>query len=252
MSSGPTIAGPGYNGLLQSSIPAVTEDTSLDTRPIIGEEHDGDGDNATDEGSSQPATPAATELSYDGGSDPYATEQVHTSASALPTPFDDVQPVPEQTGADSTGQLPEQDEVPLVWAQVRTDVVVPTAVMLRLRKPAAKFKLLVRVLERERLAGNTRVNFSQLGSLLRQEHPAVYQRAGCAQLKDYVALAEDEAVVLVGRNFGENAWDHGNKWVALHPVYHGRIPEPQPAGQYPPPPLMQATQAAQPAHGQNF
>lgn len=103
---------------------------------------------------------------------------------------------------------------------VHPDIVIPTVVMIRLRKPPQKYKLLVRVLERERVQGNTRVVFSQLGSMLRQEHPSIYQRAGVTQLKEYIAMAEQDAVVVVGSN-----WENGNRWVALHPTYHGKPPE---------------------------
>ena len=170
-----------------------------------------------------------------------AHDRQSVASSAPPTPLDDVISLaPGSAKAPAAGAGPAEEEEELRWAQVRPDVVVPTVVMVRLRKPPQKFKLLVRVLERERLTGNTRVNFSQLGALLRQEHPAVYQRAGCAQLKDYVALAEEESIVIVGKNFGEQHWDNGNKWAALHPQYHGKIPEPQPQQQpYPPPPPMQ-------------
>lgn len=218
---------------------SAAEGASLDAVTAVNDREDG-----TDDASSAPSTPAATELSFDGGpvspSDKTQAQHDRLSFSPSAAPLDDASLAPP---------LLEADAPPLKWVQVPVDVVVPTTVMVRLRKPPIKFKLLVRVLERERLAGNTRVNFSQLGSLLRAEHPAVYQRAGCAQLKDYVALAEEEAVVIVGKNFGEHAWDNGNKWVALHPVYHGRIPEPQPTGQYPPPPLMQSSQAT---HAQNY
>lgn len=204
---------------------------------------------------SVPFTPAVTEVSLDDEGRNSASFDVddtndqhdHLSAasSAPPTPLDDVSFLAQDTKItvtleDGEQPLEENPEEELLWVQVRPDVVVPTVVMTRLRKPPQKFKLLVRVLERERLTGNTRVNFSQLGALLRQEHPAVYQRAGCAQLKDYVALAEDEGVVIVGKNFGEQQWDNGNKWAALHPQYHGKIPEPQPQQQqYPPPPPIQ-------------
>lgn len=241
---------------LQSSAPTIVVDSSFDETPAPGEEHDRD---ATDDTVSTPATPAATEISFDGSEEigsytytpEYAQEQndrLSASSSAPPTPLDDINFAQAQDAKAGAGQEPgllEHDEPPLVWAQVPADVVIPTTAMVRLKKPPPKFKLLVRVLERERLAGNTRVNFSQLGSLLRQEHPAVYQRAGCTQLKDYVALAEGECVVIVGKNFGEHAWDNGNKWAALHPIYHGRIPEPQPTGQYPPPPPMQPSQTLQ-------
>ena len=105
--------------------------------------------------------------------------------------------------------------------QVHPDIVIPSVIMVRLRKPPQKYKLLVRVLERERLQGNTRVVFSQLGSMLRAEHPSVYQRAGAHQLKDYIAMADKDGIVIVGRN----DWENGNRWVALHPTYHGKPPE---------------------------
>ncbi|PSR88888.1 hypothetical protein PHLCEN_2v5037 [Hermanssonia centrifuga] len=107
--------------------------------------------------------------------------------------------------------------------QLNPDIVIPTVAMARLRRPPSKFKLLVRVLERERLRGNTRVVFSQLGSMLRAEHPSVYQRAGAAQLKDYIAMAEQDGVVIVGSSRCD--WENGNKWTALHPVFHGKPQE---------------------------
>lgn len=212
-------------------------------------------EDGTDDYPSLPVTPAATEASLDGtdghsnSNDMNYISDQHGSlpSTALPTPLDEmsfsqsskITVTPEHAGQPLIMNV-EDEELELQWVQVRPDIVVPTMVMTRLRKPPQKFKLLVRVLERERLQGNTRVNFSQLGALLRQEHPAVYQRAGCAQLKDYVALAEEEGVVIVGKNFGEQQWDNGNKWAALHPVYHGKIPEPQPQQQpYPPPPPIQ-------------
>ncbi|KIP06014.1 hypothetical protein PHLGIDRAFT_24802 [Phlebiopsis gigantea 11061_1 CR5-6] len=225
----------------QPPLPVVMDQES-DPRSTLDGDLSGD---ATDR-RPVPSTPAGTEVSLDdeGGTpatfDMELTHDAHDRRSATSstpiTPLDDAIGFAPGTKPAEEGE--EEDE--LRWVQVHPDVVVPTVAMTRLRKPPQKFKLLVRVLERERLTGNTRVNFSQLGALLRQEHPAVYQRAGCAQLKDYVALAEDEGVVIIGKHIGEPHWDNGNKWAALHPQYHGKIPEPQPAQQpYPPPPPMQ-------------
>ena len=98
--------------------------------------------------------------------------------------------------------------------------------MTRLRAPPGKFKSLVTVLERERGLGNTRVAFSQLGSMLRAEDPSAYKRAGAKQLRDFAAMAEDEGVVILGTS----DWDNGNRWTALHPTYHGKPPEAQSMG----------------------
>jgi hypothetical protein len=201
--------------------------------------------------------PATTETSFESDKTHnyvYSADQndrVSASSSAPQTPLDEVR-FTEEAKTQGSGSHPSEQaqqqllledqsqEPPLVWVQARPDVVVPTVVMTRIRKAPQKFRLLVRVLERERLAGNTRVKFSQLGALLRQESTTVYHRAGVAQLKEYVALAEQDGVVIVGRNADEAAWDNGNKWVALHPVYHGKPPEPQNSQQpYPPPPVMQ-------------
>ena len=95
--------------------------------------------------------------------------------------------------------------------------------MTRLRPPPSKFKSLVAVLERERVQGNTRVAFSQLGSMLRAEDPSVYKRAGAKQLRDYAAMAEEEGIVILGTS----DWENGNRWTALHPTYHGKPPEVQ-------------------------
>ena len=103
----------------------------------------------------------------------------------------------------------------------------PTVCMTRLRPPPGKFKSLVTVLERERELGNTRVAFSQLGSMLRAEDPSAYKRAGAKQLRDFAAMAEDEGVVILGTS----DWDNGNRWTALHPTYHGKPPEAMPAVQ---------------------
>lgn len=102
-----------------------------------------------------------------------------------------------------------------------SSVVVPTVTMTRLRPPPHKYRTLVSVLERERVQGNTRVAFSQLGSMLRAEDQNVYKRAGARQLRDYAEMAEEDGLVILGTS----DWENGNRWTALHPTYHGKPPE---------------------------
>lgn len=131
-----------------------------------------------------------------------------------------------QRAADPTAttESPQDPSAGLITVQVHPDIVVPEVVMTRLARPPFPFKPIVAVLERERLRGSTRVMFSQLGSLVRQEDARAYAKAGITQLKDYVARAEQAGVVIVGHCAGPHG-QNGNKWTALHPTYHGRSPE---------------------------
>jgi len=80
-----------------------------------------------------------------------------------------------------------------------------------------EFRPLIKVLKRELKQGNRKIAFSDLGTLLRQESPAVYERAGVAKLKDYTNLAEDAGIVVIKDNiYGPGGVD-GQRWVSLHP-----------------------------------
>lgn len=96
-------------------------------------------------------------------------------------------------------------------------ITLPSVVMYHNKKPPRAYKALVKVLEAQRLQGNTRVVSSVLGTLVTQEEANAYARAGTTKLKDYTAQAEKEGVVILGKE----DWEHGNRWIALHPDYHG-------------------------------
>lgn len=146
------------------------------------------------------------------------------SVDLPPTPFGNT--VGLNVAADDT--LSPDSE--LITVQVRPDIVVPNYVMIRLQTAPSKFKPMVHVLEQERLRGNSRVASSQLGTLLsRLDNNNVYSRAGCAQLKEYVDMAQQARIVLTGPLPAGN----GNTWVALHPAYHGKAPT-APSPQTPP------------------
>lgn len=98
------------------------------------------------------------------------------------------------------------------------DVVVPSVAMYHNKKPAREFKALVKVMEVQRLQGSTRVVSSVLGSALLKEDESVYRRAQVSKLKDYLLLAQKAGVVILGR---EDLKENGNRWIALHPEYHG-------------------------------
>lgn len=140
-----------------------------------------------------------------------------------PTPFGNT------VGLNVAGDDTLSTDSELITVQVRPDIVVPNYVMIRLQTAPSKFKPIVHVLEQERLRGNSRVASSQLGTLLSRHDNNVYSRAGCAQLKDYVDMAQQAKIVLTGPLPAGN----GNTWVALHPVYHGKAPSP-PSPQAPP------------------
>ena len=79
---------------------------------------------------------------------------------------------------------------------------------------------------------------SQLGALLKREHPRVMRRAGVSKLKEYVENARRRGIVWTGWE-NDAATDNGNMWVALHPAFHGKPAEPQhPLQQFPPPNVM--------------
>ena len=147
----------------------------------------------------------------------YVASILSTTTSATPTSSTCASALPS-AGAPLT----EEDAEDVSEAPHVCPTVSPIS-MTRLRTPSSKFKSLVTILERERVLGNTRVAFSQLGSMLRAEDPAAYKRAGAKQLRDFAALAEKEGVVILGASEG----DSGNRWTALHPTYHGKAPEAQ-------------------------
>lgn len=98
------------------------------------------------------------------------------------------------------------------------DVVIPTVAMYHNKKPPREYKALVKVLEAQRLQGSTRVVSSVLGSGLLKEDENVYRRAGVSKLKDYLAQAQKAGVAILGK---EDFRENGNRWIALHPEYHG-------------------------------
>ena len=80
----------------------------------------------------------------------------------------------------------------------------------------SEFKPLVRVLKRRLAEGVAQVESSQLGQFLSQEVPrlgSVYERAGVARLKEYIALAVEQRVVIISREGTD-----GHYYVALHPA----------------------------------
>ncbi|PSR88887.1 hypothetical protein PHLCEN_2v5036 [Hermanssonia centrifuga] len=141
---------------------------------------------------------------------PFATNAHDTPGESRQSPF-----------ITEASLLPPQDPKAVVFEVGSFDNVVPSVTMTRLRPPPAKFKSLVKVMERERLLGNTRVAFSQLGSMLRIEDPSIYKRAGAKQLRDYATMAEQEGVLILATS----DWENGNRWTSLHPTFHGKAPE---------------------------
>ncbi|KAI0347486.1 hypothetical protein BDW22DRAFT_533207 [Trametopsis cervina] len=97
--------------------------------------------------------------------------------------------------------------------------------MVALRRAPEIYEPLVIILEAERVRGNTRVLFHQLGIHLKQHGDDVYTKAGCKRLGDYVRMAM-EAEVVFSEPVSDSAQHVSNHWVALHPRYHGKAPEP--------------------------
>ncbi|TFY68934.1 hypothetical protein EVJ58_g724 [Rhodofomes roseus] len=76
---------------------------------------------------------------------------------------------------------------------------------------------LVKVLKQRLKEGVPQVAYSELGTLLRQELPTVYEQAGVSKLKEYSCLAEEAGVVIITENvYGPGGVD-GQRWVSLHP-----------------------------------
>lgn len=93
---------------------------------------------------------------------------------------------------------------------------LPVFNMLQLRAPPSEFEVLVTVLERERIRGNTRVRYHLLGPKLKTENPLAYSK-----LREYVERAEKTGIVIVDMSGG----DYREWWTALHPAYHGQPQE---------------------------
>ena len=110
--------------------------------------------------------------------------------------------------------MTSQDQI----SGLNPDIVIPSVAMYHNKKPAREYKALVKVLESQRLQGSTRVVSSVLGSALLKEDENVYRRAQVSKLKDYLLLAQKAGVVILGR---EDLRENGNRWIALHPEYHG-------------------------------
>ncbi|KAH9901147.1 NYN domain-containing protein [Cubamyces lactineus] len=121
-------------------------------------------------------------------------------SSLMPTPS-----VPQPTYQD------EDEDDGIAWQ---------TFARVAKKRPAqipAEFKPLVKVLKRQFYQGTTRVESSQLGTLLSEEKtPAstVYERAGVSRLKEYTALAAEMGIVTLSK---ESA--NGHNWVTLNPVH---------------------------------
>ncbi|THH33910.1 hypothetical protein EUX98_g309 [Antrodiella citrinella] len=111
--------------------------------------------------------------------------------------------------------------VPVTSAEPATSnaagqLAAPSIRITCLKEVEDGYRPLVRVLERERLRGASRVPFSQLGKKLVAEVKMVYKAVGKSKLSDYLTLAmsEERHIVLIYS-------DNRNQWVALHPAYHG-------------------------------
>lgn len=103
-------------------------------------------------------------------------------------------------------------ELPKEFATMPTE---PTT--YRLVDPPPQFELLANVLESQRTTGFSRVVASYLGKQLTKENSRVYKEAGCGKLKDYLAKAEKEGIIMLFTADQQN----GNSLVSLAPVYHG-------------------------------
>lgn len=86
--------------------------------------------------------------------------------------------------------------------------------MSRLKEPPAKYEPLVRIMEQRRVQGITRITSSQLGEVLK---PSDYVSNDITSLKKYTDAAESAGIVILGEGHR-----HGNRWIALHPSYHGK------------------------------
>lgn len=80
----------------------------------------------------------------------------------------------------------------------------------------AHFRPLVKVLKRQLKDGVKKVDYSMLGSLLRQESPTVYEQAGVTKLREYACLAEEAGVVVIKENKNGPGGVDGQRWVSLH------------------------------------
>ncbi|KAH8108124.1 hypothetical protein BXZ70DRAFT_39146 [Cristinia sonorae] len=124
-----------------------------------------------------------------------------------------------------TPSLPPTVSIPppttaLVASTPAAIVGTETVKMQCLRPPPEKFKTLVKVLEGRRMAGASRVITSQLGKMLNAVSSRAYKEAGCSKLKDYLAIADEEGVIFSST---DDQLENGNRWVSLHPVYHGYV-----------------------------
>jgi hypothetical protein len=80
---------------------------------------------------------------------------------------------------------------------------------------AAKFQLLIEILDAEHKSGQTTVLRSKVSLQLISRNTAVYREAGVGKFKEYIALAQRHGIVELG-GVG------GYAWMSLHPSWHDR------------------------------
>ncbi|KAI0670616.1 hypothetical protein C8Q78DRAFT_136212 [Trametes maxima] len=137
------------------------------------------------------------------------------SASATPFIFAPSQPANPTTlpAHDSTGD----DDDGTTWQ---------TFSRVAKKRPAqipSEFKPLVKVLKRQLAEGTSRVESSQLGTLLSAEAAhlsTIYERAGVTRLKEYTALAAEMGIVTLSKERVD-----GHNYIALHPVHRRKAVE---------------------------
>lgn len=84
-----------------------------------------------------------------------------------------------------------------------------------------EFMPIVKVLKKQQKQGQDRLDFSMLGSLLRQECPNAYERAGVTKLKEYTNLAQEHGIVVSEDDIHGPGGIDGQRWVSLHPRLMG-------------------------------
>lgn len=84
-----------------------------------------------------------------------------------------------------------------------------------------EFMPIVKVLKKQQKLGQDRLDFSMLGSLLRQECPNAYERAGVTKLKEYTNLAQEHGIVVSEDDIHGPGGIDGQRWVSLHPRLMG-------------------------------
>lgn len=78
------------------------------------------------------------------------------------------------------------------------------------------FDLLIEILEKARLAGESQPRRSRVGSELTKRNPLIYNRAGISSFKEFVELAVKERIVTLGG-------DKGTAWISLNTAHQDKM-----------------------------